>query len=89
MGQTVSAVFYLGVMKRLLARILRVWAEYREKRSWRLLHDNATAHRSPIIIDHLTTSRILTINHSPYSPDLAPCDFYLFGMLNLAMKGKT
>ena len=23
-----------------------------------------------------------------YSPDMAPCDFYLFGKLHLAMKGK-
>ncbi|KAG5324965.1 SETMR methyltransferase, partial [Acromyrmex heyeri] len=27
------------------------------------------------------------VNHSPYSPDLAPCDFYLFGKLHLPMKG--
>ena len=31
---------------------------------------------------------IVTINHSSYSPDMAPCDFYLFGKLHLAMKGK-
>ena len=36
----------------------------------------------------MTKSRIVTINHSPYSPDIAPCDFYLFGKLHLAMKGK-
>ena len=33
-------------------------------------------------------NHILTLNHSPYSPDLAPCDFYLFGELHLAMKEK-
>ncbi|KAG5309751.1 MOS1T transposase, partial [Pseudoatta argentina] len=32
-------------------------------------------------------NRILLVNHSPYSPDLAPCDFYLFGKLHLPMKG--
>ena len=31
---------------------------------------------------------ILTISHSPYSPDSAPCDFYLYGKLHLAMKRK-
>ena len=30
------------------------------------------------IFDYLTKNRIVTINHSPYSPDMAPCDFYLF-----------
>ena len=37
---------------------------------------------------YLTKNRIVTINHSPYSPDMAPCDFYLFAKLHLAMKGK-
>ena len=27
-------------------------------------------------------------NPNFYSPDMAPCDFYLFGKLHLAMKGK-
>ena len=27
-------------------------------------------------------------NRNFYSPDVAPCDFYLFGKLHLAMKGK-
>ena len=33
----------------------------------------------------MTKNRIVTINHSP---DMAPCDFSLFGKLHLAMKGK-
>ena len=37
------------------------------------------------IFDYLTKNRIVTINHSP---DMAPCDFYLFEKLHLAMKGK-
>lgn len=87
-GQTINAVFYLGVMKRLLARIRRVRPQYREKGSWRLLHDNALSHRSNLITGFLIKNGILTINHSPYSPDLAPCDFYLFSKLHLPMKGK-
>lgn len=87
-GQTVTGVFYLGVMKRLLARIRRVRPEYREPGSWRFLHDNAPSHRSNLVTDFLTRNHILTVNHSPYSPDLAPCDFFLFGKLHLAMKGK-
>lgn len=70
--QTVNAVFYLGVLKRLVRRICRIRPEYREEGSWRLLHDNAPSHRSTLVTDFLTKKRILTINHSPYSPDLAP-----------------
>ena len=50
-GKTVNAVYYLGVMKRLLARIRRVRPEYRKSGSWRLLHDNASSHRSTLVTD--------------------------------------
>ena len=73
---------------RTLTKIRRVRPQYRENGSWRLLHDNAPAHRSTLITDFFTKNHILTVNHSPYSPDMAPCDFYLFGKLHLAMKGK-
>ena len=75
-------------MKRLLALIRRVRPEYRESGSWRLLHDNAPSHRSTLVTDCFINNHILTLNHSPYSSDLALCDFYLFGKLHLAMKGK-
>ena len=67
--------------------IHRILTEYHEEGSWRLLRDNAPSHRSTLVTDFLTKNRILTINHSPYSPDLAPCDFYLFAKLHLPMKG--
>ena len=85
-GKTVNAVYYLGVMKRLLART-RVRSEYRESGSWRLLHDNAPSHRSTLVTDFFYQKPHCN-PHSPYSPDLAPCDFYLFGKLHSAMKGK-
>jgi hypothetical protein len=28
------------------------------------------------------------MNHPPYSPDLAPCDFWLFPKLKIALKGQ-
>ena len=87
-GQTVNAVFYLSVMKRLMGLICRVLSEYPEKGSWRLLHDNALAHRSTLITNLLTKNGILTINHFPYSPDLVLCNLYLCGKLHLAMEGK-
>uniref|UniRef100_A0A034VCE1 Mariner Mos1 transposase n=1 Tax=Bactrocera dorsalis TaxID=27457 RepID=A0A034VCE1_BACDO len=83
-GQNVNAVFYLKLLKRLVRRIRRVRPEYSEDESWRLLW----SHRSTLVTDYLTKNHILTINHSPYSPDMAPCDFFLFGKMHLPMKGK-
>ena len=75
-------LFYVGVLKRLVSRIRRIRPKYHEEGSWRLLHDNAPSHRSILTMDYLTKNRIVTINHSPYSPDMAPCNFHLFGNLH-------
>jgi len=42
---------------------------------------------SKFIIDFFTKNQIFLLQHSPYSPDLAPCDYFLFPKLHLAMKG--
>ena len=39
---------------------------------WHFHHDNAPVH------NYLTKMGIKTVPHRPYSPDLAPCDFWLF-----------
>lgn len=87
-GQTVTGAFYKTVLKRLLARIRRIRPEYRDKAKLRLVHDNAPAHRSSVITDYLDQNGIVTLKHSPYSPDLAGCDYFLFPKIHLALKGK-
>ena len=34
-------------------------------------------------------NNMTAIPHPPYSPDLVPCDFFLFPKLKLRMKGRT
>ena len=43
--------------------------------------DNAPVHNSILITDYLTKMGIKRVPHRPYSPDLAPCDFWLFPKL--------
>ncbi len=38
-------------------------------------------HNSILVTDYLTKMGIMTVPHPPYSPDLAPCDFWLFPKL--------
>ena len=45
---------------------------------WHFHQDNASVHDSILITDYLTKIYIKTIPHPPYSPGLAPCDFWLF-----------
>ena len=36
----------------------------------------------------LAKNKIAVIPHPPYSPDLAPCDFFLFSKMKLKLKGR-
>ncbi|UYV79995.1 hypothetical protein LAZ67_18001359 [Cordylochernes scorpioides] len=80
-GSTITADSYLGVLRRLRKAIRQKRPELWGSKSWILHHDNAqaqTAHNiSKFLQDHLTS----VFSQSPYSPDLAPCDFFLFGKL--------
>ena len=48
---------------------------------WHFHRDNTPVHNSILVTDYLTKTGINTVPQSPYSPDLAPCDFWLFPKL--------
>ena len=48
---------------------------------WHFHPDNAPVNNSIIVTDYLTKIGIRTVPHPPYSPDLAPCDFWSFPKL--------
>ena len=48
---------------------------------WHFNQDNAPVHNSILVTDYLTKMGIKTLPHSPYSPDLTPCDFWLYPKL--------
>ena len=48
---------------------------------WHFQLDNAPVHNSILVTDYLTKMGINTVPQPPYSPDLAPCDFWLFPKL--------
>jgi len=54
--------------------------------SWFFLHENATAHRSVLVMDFLAKN-VTTLEHLPYSPHLVPADFYLIPPLKSTLKG--
>ncbi len=45
---------------------------------WHFHQDNAPVHNSILVTDYLTKMGIKTDPQPLYSPDLAPCDFWLF-----------
>ena len=48
---------------------------------WYFHHNNAPADNSILVTDYLCKMGIKTVPHPPYTPDLAPCDFWLFPKL--------
>ena len=52
-----------------------------------ILHDNASAHKTGAVTQFFSENRIATLPHPAYSPDLAPCDFWLFPKLKELLAG--
>ena len=48
---------------------------------WHFHQDNAPVHNSILVEDYLTKMVIKTVPRPPDSPDLAPCNFWLFPKL--------
>ena len=48
---------------------------------WYFHQNNAPVHNSILVTDYLTKMGIKTVLRLPYSPDLAPCDFWLYPKL--------
>jgi hypothetical protein len=75
-GHTLNQQCYLDVLTRLRESVRRkrpgLWPD-----KWILHHDSAPAHDTLRVRENSITK----IDHSPYSSDLAPCDFWLFPKL--------
>jgi len=52
-----------------------------------LLHDNAPAHMSQVVQAIVKDIGFEQLSHPPYSPELAPSDFYRFRLLKQHLRG--
>ncbi|UYV64377.1 SARM1 [Cordylochernes scorpioides] len=87
-GRTVNTEYYLQVMRNLREAIRQKRPDLWKNKNWLLHHDNAPAHTSLLVRDFLAKNNTLMMPQPPYSPDLAPCDFFLFPKLKRPMKGR-
>lgn len=53
------------------------------------LHDNAPIHTSGVSISNIEKLGLNLLSHPPYSPDLAPSDYYLFRHLKKELRGQN
>ena len=87
-GQTVNQVYYKEVLTNLREWVRRRRPEMWKNSSWVLHQDNAPARNALSGKMFSTKHKITVLQHPPYSPDLAPCDFFfLFLKIKSALKG--
>lgn len=86
-GVTITGEYYARLLERLRQCI-------KEKRRGKLakgvllLQDNAPVHKSRIAMAALSKCGFENLDHPPYSPDLAPSDYYLFPNLKRELRGR-
>jgi len=85
-GQTVKKTVVPEVLVRLRDAVCRKRPELWENWTWMLHHDNAPAQVSLLIHSYPAKHQTSTAPNPPYSPDLAPADFFLFPKLKTTLK---
>ena len=87
-GQTINKEYYVKVLKRLRDAVRRKRPRFWSSSVCILHHDNAPAHSSNLVQQFLAKHKIVQLRQPPYSPDIAPWDFWMFLKLKMALKGK-
>ena len=83
---TITGTTYSQTLKNLKQQIPNLRPRTKT-RKWRLLHDNASSHTSRVARAAVMECGFEELFHPPYSPDLAPSDYYLFRNLKNHLKG--
>jgi hypothetical protein len=84
----VNNEMYIDILGHLEVAVRRKSPEKWRANSWFLLPDNAPTQRS-VLVKVVLAKNVSTLEHPPYSPDLAPADFYMFPPLKSALKGRS
>ena len=87
-GVKVNGDYIINTLKRFLKALHQKRPDL-EPGSWVLHWDNAPVHTSQKVLDFLAKKNIQLLPHPPYSPDLAPADFFLFPTLKRELAGHT
>ena len=86
-GKTINGEYYAKLLRELRQAIKS--KRPRKLTKGALLHqDNAPAHKSLVAMSTVHDCSFELIDHHPYSPDLAPSDYFLFPNLKKHLAGK-
>lgn len=88
-GRSVNTQLYREILWHMRESVRRcrreLWCNHHHQ-FW-LQHDNASAHRSRLVRHFCEVTDTKIVQHPPYSPDLAPSDFFLFARIKKELRG--
>ena len=88
MGTSVNAEYYKEVLRTKLRPAIRKKRLGLLESGVILLHDNARPHVAATVKTLLDDYGWEILQHPAYSPDLSPCDFWLFGRMKALLRGR-
>ena len=83
-GKTINAARYVQT----LIKLRHALRDKRPGRKVNLQHDNARPHTARFTLVKIENMGWEVLPHPPYSPDLAPSDYHLFGFEKNQMRGQ-
>ena len=87
-GSTMNSEYYSSLIKSLRKELSKTRRNKLRKGHAFLLQDNAPPHRAGVTMATIDECGIELLQHPPYSPDLAPSDFFLFPEMKRQLKGR-
>ena len=86
-GHTVTGRFYKNSVLKKVKEFYNKKRPSKGRSEVHLLHDNASSHKCEVVKSFFASEKMKVLNHPPYSPDLSPCDFFLFPRLKKILSG--
>ena len=80
--------YYATVIKSELSSAIRRKQPQLQRSEILLHHDNAPSHSSHVVMDTVIDLDTKPLPHSPYSPELTICHFWLFPNLKIRLHGQ-
>ena len=87
-GKSINARFYKGKVLHKLKKYFLNRRPATGLHGVRLLHDIASSRKAAIVREYLKQEKVVELPHPLYPPDLAPCGFFLFPMLEKHLAGR-
>ena len=86
-GHTITGTYYVNLLHQLREKIKSL-RRGKLARGVLFHQDNAPAHKSTVAMAAINECGFELLEHPPYSPDLAPSDYYLFPKLKKELCGR-